>query len=192
MLMCCLWVAYACLQVSLMVSSTFLMQLPQGILLVFYGFCWQGHFLRCVTSMCSLCVSFSQTLYLFSGLASVHRCPNSCCIYLLCVAHELRTSALWCSCSLPGLLHGIPTGCAMWPLCIPAGLMHISLGLFTDSMWKSSGCPPHCLPACCDPHVYFLCVFLWNPYRFPMTSLWHCQGFNVGFSIHFMLLPDEC
>ena len=145
MLMGRLWVAYACLQVSLMVSSMFLMQGPQGILLVPYGFLWQWYLQKCVTSICSLCVSFSKPLYLFSWLAFVYRWLRSCCTYLLCVAHELHTSALWCSCSLPELVHGAPTGCAMWLLCIPAGLMCISWGLFTDSMWKSSRCPSHCL-----------------------------------------------
>ena len=91
MLMGCLWVAYACIQVSLMVSSTFVTQLPQDILLVSYGFLWQGYFLRCVTSMCSQYVSFFQPLYLFSGLASV--LPMSC-IHLLCgvPAHCLNLS----------------------------------------------------------------------------------------------------
>ena len=156
MLMGRLWVACACLQVSLMASSMFLMQLPQGILLVPYGFLWQGYFLKCVTSICFVCVSFSKPLYLFSWLAFVYRWLRSCCTYLLCVAHELHTSALWCSCSLPELVHGAPSGCAMWPFCwVNVNFMRIVYWFHVEVLWVSFLLP---------------LGMLWLSYAFPMFS----------------------
>ena len=65
MLMGCLWVAYACIHVSLMVSSTFLMQLPRvsfWFLVDFFGKDVSWHVLQVRV----LYVSLSLCLYTFS------------------------------------------------------------------------------------------------------------------------------
>jgi hypothetical protein len=94
-----------------------------------YSFRNGMNFVSCVyTCICSLSRSLSLSLYLYaffvSALLSIYLCTFSVgsllytdvqgfCIYLICVAHELHTSALWCSCLVPKLIHGVPTGCPM-------------------------------------------------------------------------------
>ena len=181
------------------------MQLPQGVLSwVPYAFPWIPLGMECISWVVYMYL-FSLSLYLYaffvSAILSIYLCTFSVgsllytdvqgfCIYLICVAHELHTSALWCSCLVPKLIHGVPTGCPMWPLWIPVGLRCISLGLLTDFMWKSSGCPIRSFRHAVTLYVFLLCFpmsFLYIPYGIPMPL----SGILCWFSIHFMLLSYE-
>ena len=90
-------------------------------------------------------LSLSLPLRLLCFCSLSYADVQGCRIDFLCVAHELHTSVFWCSCWLPNLLSGVPTGCPMWPLWIPVGLMCISQGLSTGLIWKSCRCPTHFL-----------------------------------------------
>lgn len=164
MLIGCLWVAYACFQVSLMVSSTFLIQRPQGILLVSYGFLWQGYFMKCVTSMCSSRVSFFQPLYLFSGLDSVYRCPRSCCIYLLMccpwVAYICFVVFLFIAWTCPWSSHRVCHVTLMHPCWVNVYFMRIVCWFHVEVLWVSFLLPLSML--------WLSFVF---PMCFPMESL---------------------
>ena len=104
------------------------------------------HFVSCVhVSVLSLSLSLSVPLCLLCFCSLSYADVQGCRIDLFCVAHELHTSVFWCSCWLPKLLSGVPTGCPMWPLWIPVGLMCISQGLSTGLIWKSCRCPTHFL-----------------------------------------------